>query len=204
MSNDEFNDLIEMPDGTYRIITKPSITHTSRQALYRPTDRKVKKTPSAMDRVLEVLRDGGSITDACNAVNIKPSTLRYWRINDKQFDVACQDAMDCYTDILEKEVYHRALNGVQQEVFHDGEQVGTKTIHDNNLLVKALSARRPDLWGTSNKKLEVSGSINSQTTLITIDFTKSLEELAKYGHSELTSQYKNMLENDRKLLENKK
>src|SRR5208282_5319848 len=153
-----YDDLIAMPDGSYRQVTKPSIQHTARQQLYVPTDRKIKKTKQAMETVIKVLQQGGSITDACNSVDIKPSTLRYWRINDSQFDIACKDAYDAYSDVVESVANDRAVNGMKQEVYHDGEIVGTKTLFDNTLLTNVLRARKPDTWGTRTNKVDINAS----------------------------------------------
>lgn len=199
---DNYDDLIEMPDGSYRTADHKSIQHTQRHALYKPRDRKVKKTKEAMDTVLRILKSGGSITDACQAVNISHAALRYWRINDNMFDEACREAFDMRTDEIETIFYDRAINGVQQEVYHDGEMVGTKTIHDNGLLTKALVARRPEVWANQTRKVEITGKDGGDIKVVTIDLNKAVEELAKYNHSYLTSEFVAMLEADRKLKEN--
>ena len=199
-----YDDLIEMPDGTYRAQTENAIVRTGRATLYKPVGRATKKTSAAMSKVIEVLAKGGSITDASKVIDISPSTLSNWRKIDAEFDTACKEACDVFTDKIEDVFYDRVLNGTEQKIYDDtGNIVQTRIVHDNTLLVKALAARRPETWGNQTRKVEISGKDGGAINVVTIDLNKAAEEIAKYQHSFLATEYSALLDHDRKLREDK-
>jgi len=205
---DEDTELIQHPDGYY--IRKPksqpfTITQTSRQQNYIEPDRKIKKTRKAMDTIIQALSRGKSITAACNLVGITPSTLRYWRKNDEKFHIACSDAFDVETDNQETELNERITRGTRTEHYGpDGELKETRYAQNDTLLLRSLERRRPEAWNrNTNNRVEITGRNGGPLTSVNIDFNLSVVELAKLGHVPLACEYMNMLDNERKLLEDK-
>jgi len=199
MAPDSLTELIEQPDGTYRAteratsISQFGIVETCTQEAYVP-DRSIKKTRTRMDLILERLKSGSSIGAACQAADIKPSTLRYWRKNDKEFDQACKDAWEMGTGVYEEEIFSRALNGTVEDVYHQGMVVGQKVVHHDTLALRTVERRAPEDWGKTTQRVELTGKDGGPLRVATLDLTKSIEELAELGHSFLTEEYRALLE----------
>lgn len=193
-NNDTETEMVEMPDGTWQ--PKPigfTITETCTQEIYINPSRVVKKTRGAMDLVLQKLSAGSSITVACAAVNIKPSTLRYWRKNDEEFDQACKDAWEEGTGVYEETAFDRGKNGTVKDVYHKGEIVGEEIVHHDTLLLRTLERRAPEDWGKASR-VELTGANGGPLRVQTLDLTKAAEELSKHGHSYLIEEYRALLE----------
>jgi hypothetical protein len=147
-----------------------------------------------MDLILEKLKYGSSITAACQAADIKPSTLRYWRKNDPDYDQACKDAWEEGTGVYEEEAFSRGKDGTVADVYHQGMIVGQKVEHHDTLLLRSLERRAPEEWGKATQKVELTGKDGGPLRVMTLDLTKSAEELAELGHSYLTEEYRALLE----------
>ena len=198
MIDDIANELIEQEDGTYRVVPRVtpdfSILETNTQEAYIAPDRSIKKTRGRMDLILERLKRGSSITAACTAADIKPSTLRYWRKNDEKFDQACKDAWEEGTAVYEEEAFDRGKNGTVADVYHQGIVVGQKIEHHDPLLLRTLERRAPEDWGRATQRVELTGKDGGPLRVMTLDLSKSEEELAQLGHSYLTEEYRAALE----------
>ena len=101
---------------------------------------------------LRALSSGTSVTDACKASGIQWNTLYRWRRTDPGFRSAWDDAAragdDAKATEFEAELRRRALLGIDEPVFHAGEQVATRKRYSDPLLMFALRElrhrRRPD------------------------------------------------------------
>ncbi len=195
IDDDPYENLVEMPDGTYRVPpAQPSITHNSNNELYNPPDRKIKKSPKRMQIIIQAFSEGKSVGAACQLADIKPSTLRYWRIQDKNFDQACKDAWVQGTGILEDVAFDRGRNGTEADVYHQGMIVGTKIEHHDTLLLRTLESRAPESWGRATQRMELTGANGGPLKVVTLDLSKSEQELSQLGHSFLIEEYRALLE----------
>ena len=195
MSNNPYDDLIEQPDGTFSAgPVKRTVEPFGRNKPYRPKVQG-KKTQHNMETLLSVLKETGSPVQACEAIDIKPSTLKYWRQQDRVFDEACLDAHKQSTTRLETSVLDRAANGWEEPKYHEGIEVGAIRKYDNGLSLKVLERVRPEEYGPPKvEKLEITGANGGPVRMVTIDVKASLQELMQLGHSRLTEEYKALLE----------
>jgi transposase-like protein len=205
---DENTELIKHPDGYYikrqkgsSFSIRPIQTLASRE--YKEPDRHVKKTKQIMKDILECLARGKTISATCDKVGITSTTLRYWRKNDEKFNQACIDAIDVETDNQEAELQERVFRGTRKEVYNgDGELERTEYQQNDQLLLRSLSARRPEKWKqAASGNVNVLNNVGNALTNISIDLNLSTQELSKLGHVELATQYMNMLDNERKVRE---
>ena len=81
---------------------------------------------------------------------------------DPGFHELAQDAMEEWADCLEQEAVRRAVEGVEEPVFHQGEVVGFVTKYSDALLGKLLTGRRPEIFGN---KTEVTGAQGGPLTI---------------------------------------
>lgn len=73
-----------------------------------------------------------------------------------------EDAMLAHADVLEAECIRRAFKGVEQDVWYQGEKVGTKIVYSDQLLLAALKARHPAY--ADKQKIDMSSSDGSMAT----------------------------------------
>jgi hypothetical protein len=206
-SNKEDMELIPHPDGYYikhqtgvKFSTRPS--QTLKHYEYVEPNKLIKKNRKTMNEIIAHLSNGRSITGTCNAVGITASTLRNWRQSDEGFNQACIDAIDVETDNQEVEVQERIFRGTRTETYNsDGELERTVYAQNDQLLLRSLAARRPEKWKQVQNTTNIALSNRNSLTKININFDLSAQELSKFGHVQLASEYMTMLENERKSLE---
>jgi len=104
-------------------------------------------TQKKEDTFLSVLRNGLSITAACQQAGLTRSLVYVWRKEDAEFAAAWDDAVEMGIDRLEDEAYRRAHDGVQKPVFHQGEICGHIREFSDTLLIFTLKAKRRARYG---------------------------------------------------------
>ncbi len=122
-------------------------------------------TPARYDIVLDVLRATGQFNSAADRAGIPISALKRWRENDTSFDARCEQAREAYADTLEREADRRAVQGVEREVFHRGEIIGTKVEYSDPLLMFRLKALRPGVYRENNKIEINSVNVTGETSV---------------------------------------
>jgi hypothetical protein len=90
--------------------------------------RTTNPTPKKGERLLAVLRVGGTVMAACQAERIHRSTYYAWRAADPEFAAQADDAIESGTDELEEIARQRAITG------------------SDTLLIFLLKARRPEKY----------------------------------------------------------
>ncbi len=119
------------------------------------TDRRSTRTPWR-GVFLDNLAEGATVRAAAQQAGVARSTVYAHRAADAEFAEAWDDAYEAGNDQLEDEAHRRAVEGVDEPVFHRGEIVGHVTKYSDQLLMFLLRGRRPDRYGTSRSRVEVS------------------------------------------------
>lgn len=106
------------------------------------------RTPIAADTVLAALAAGHSPSKAALAAGIELRELRRWQAEDVRFAERMADALDQGTDLLEDEVFRRAVTGIETPIVNrkTGEIEGYSTKYSDTLLLRLLGARHPSRW----------------------------------------------------------
>lgn len=105
-----------------------------------------------------------SIRVACKAAGIARGTYSMWRETDPEFLALYEDAFEDGTDTIEDEATRRAVTGVTQDVYHQGEVCGQKQVYSDQLMTFMLRGRRPSLYGDAAVNLQVNNNNAVQTT----------------------------------------
>ncbi len=100
-------------------------------------------TPHRRKRFLQVLADTCNVTTACAAAKLSRSQVYGLRGRDPGFRQAMEEAIEAAADTLEAEARRRAVDGVEQPVFFQGEQCGASRRYSDSLLMFLLKAHRP-------------------------------------------------------------
>lgn len=103
---------------------------------------------------LAALQDGGIVSRAAAAAGCTVAQVASYRKSSPEFDAAFLEALEGAIDALEAEARRRALEGVAEPVYWQGEVVGTTQRYSDGLLQFLLKGRRRHVYGD---KQEISG-----------------------------------------------
>lgn len=135
---------------------------TSRTAKTRTT-AKPKPRRDWKPAWLEAFRETGLVTRACERAKVGRRTV-YDARKDEEF-AAAWDAIEAeITEVMEREAFRRAVEGVTEPVVSAGKHVADVQKYSDTLLIFMLKARKPEVY-RENVKVEHSGKIDSKTTV---------------------------------------
>ena len=86
----------------------------------------------------------GTVHRACEAALVNRRLVYYWIEHDKHFAAQFERAREIATDLLEEEARRRALKGVEEPVFYQGEVVGHVQKYSDILIMMLLNGHRPE------------------------------------------------------------
>lgn len=102
------------------------------------------------------------VTEACKRTGLARSTVYRQRQADEEFALAWADIEERTTEAMEAEARRRGMEGYEQPVFHQGEEVGRIRKYSDTLLIFMLKARKPDVYRDINVrhtgKVDVGGA----------------------------------------------
>ena len=97
-------------------------------------------------RFLDLLTAGVTVIKAAEISGVARQTLYRWREADTEFAAQWAQAYTDGTDALADEAHRRALQGVAEPVFYQGQQIGTVQRYSDTLLMFLLKARDPERY----------------------------------------------------------
>jgi transposase-like protein len=95
---------------------------------------------------LSLLGQGHMLTHVRTVLGINRLTIYRWRRDDPGFTQAYADAMEAGTDVIEQEVWRRAVEGYDRPVFQGGKMVGLERVYSDRLAILLLRGRRPEVY----------------------------------------------------------
>ena len=95
------------------------------------------------DEFLETLRRTGMVTSACAQVGIARQTAYDRRKRDEEFAREWGDVLARAVEVMERELFRRAVVGVSRPVFQQGRKVGEIREYSDNLLMFMLKKWEP-------------------------------------------------------------
>jgi len=101
------------------------------------------------------LKTAGNVRDACRAVGLSNTSAYRLRRRDRQFAREWDAALAQSATALEAVAYARAVEGVEEPVFHGGQQIGTKRKRSDALLRLLLQGASPEKYGRAGKQPSV-------------------------------------------------
>lgn len=106
---------------------------------------------------LNTLAATGSVVKARAAVRTSKATIDRIREADPEFAAAEDEARDEHADMLEQELYRRAVEGEQTAMFDkENKLTGYKITKSDTLLIFALKGAKPDKYA-DRQKTEIAG-----------------------------------------------
>lgn len=95
---------------------------------------------------ITALASVGNVTEACKLASISRDTVYHHRKSDPSFAKKWADAEQQAADILEKEAWRRATEGVAETQFYKGEPCGSIQRYSDRLLEFLLRGARPEKY----------------------------------------------------------
>lgn len=109
----------------------------------RTSNRPSKKTPEFCTRFLEALqRNDGFVSMTCMELNVAHKTVYNWKHEDADFCAAWDAVIQNSLDVLEREGYRRAHQGQEEDVWYQGQIVGSKVNKSDALLMWYINNKR--------------------------------------------------------------
>lgn len=112
----------------------------------RPTRQATRATEPEASAFLAGLAAGLSATGAARQAKISRQRAYEWRQADPEFAARWAVAYSAGTELYEDETRRRALLGVEEPVWYQGQQVGTKRVPSDRLMELVLKARAPEKY----------------------------------------------------------
>jgi hypothetical protein len=127
------------------------------------------RTPENGQRFFAALREfHGYVTKAAQSVGLSRTALYAWRDEDEAFRDMWLEVVDETTEELELEAWRRAHDGVDKDIFYQGEKIATETNYSDALLMFTIKSRKPEQY-RDNSKVEL-GGIGGQPLVIEVEF----------------------------------
>lgn len=135
-----------------KIPSKPSPKKTRAKTAARVTSTAATRRRDWKPLFLDALARRGNVSDAAKAAGIHRDTANEHRKSDAEFAARWKDALDQAADVLEREAFRRAVDGVLKPVFGSGGtgvgtvEVGQERVYSDTLLIFLLKGARPEKY----------------------------------------------------------
>ncbi|MDG6078339.1 hypothetical protein E3U23_03930 [Erythrobacter litoralis] len=138
-----------MPDTDPDTQTDPRPALTDFAPVPRQRMRRGGWSAQRQRRFIELLAETGSVRAACRRMGVGEHHIYKLRRHPEAdgFRKAWEAALDCGIARIEDVAMDRALNGVEEPVYHRGELVGTRRVYNDRLLMFLLRNRAADRFG---------------------------------------------------------
>lgn len=103
-------------------------------------------------KFLEAFRRHKSITHACRAAHLDPSTVYKWRKESESFADKWDEIYNEITDLIETSAVNRAADGWEEPVFYQGAICGTVRKYSDVLQIFMLKKRKAEVYGDKPEK----------------------------------------------------
>ena len=135
----------------------------------------------------------GTIAAAAREAGIAYRTVMRKRQKDPAFAEQMRVAQEMHTQALEREMYRRAVEGIEEPIMFRGEVVEKVRRYSDQLLMFALRARRPDVYRESanNVNVAVDGRVQFSQPITVVPDADRRAEVAKILQDALGEERKN-------------
>ena len=128
---------------------------------------------------IERLKATGNVTLAASGAGVSRQQAYRTRNRNKTFRRQWDEALEQAVDLLDGEARRRAMVGVEEPVFYQGQEVGAVRKYSDPLLMFLLKAHRPHLY-RDNAKVEHSGGMDvTGDRKVTFEFVRPAEQQAR-------------------------
>lgn len=132
----------------------------------------LKLNAKRMNDFLEALETGAFVKDACRMIGMSEQGVykakRLDEIFAEKWDAAIDKGIVHRREMIEAEIKRRAVDGVEEPIFHKGMRIDTVKRFSDALLIFWAKAVDPDKYRENSQKLEHTGP-GGQPLNMTVD-----------------------------------
>lgn len=125
-------------------------------------------TPDQRAKYVDALLRTGLETTSAREAGVNMAKVRKEFELDESFKEECEEILEICADNLEAEARRRAVEGVAKGIYYRGDHIADETVYSDALLIKLLTARRPEVFGD---KREITGAAGAPIQIVIQDFT---------------------------------
>lgn len=100
-----------------------------------------------------------SISRAARAAGVSPTTVTNARKKDPAFEAKFQEAFAVATDRILEAAWERGVEGVEETIFFQGEEVGTRIVYDSKLLEMLAKGLSPEVFDSRFKVAQIGARV---------------------------------------------
>ena len=134
------------------------------------------RAPEKRAKFLQELAETCNVGESCSRVGIGRQTAYDWRDADPSFKADWDAALERGAIVLEDEAKRRAVQGVEEPVFHRGEICGKVRKYSDTLLIFLMKGAMPDKY-KERQATEVTGKDGGPIQMSHEDDDKRIAEL---------------------------
>lgn len=108
---------------------------------------------------LETLIETGLPLTAAHRIGVPKRIVNSTRDIDPEFDEAYNDALELFAERVEEELIRRAMYGVQEDIFKDGEIVGQVTKYSDALMTLLIKTKNPKYNEKKQTDVTITGGV---------------------------------------------
>lgn len=113
------------------------------------------------DTFLESVRRTGLVAKSAKAAGTNSRRIKTECESDKEFAAEMQESLVIYAETVQEELHRRAMDGVEETVYFQGQECGTKINYSDALLTTLVKAKSPEF----REKLSVDTTIHGGVLL---------------------------------------
>lgn len=132
-------------------------------------------------KFLLLIQNTGMLQRSARQAGVSPSTVRSHLKTDPTFKAAYEEARQDYIEQVEREAHRRAIDGWDEEVYQQGEYVGTVRKFDSRILELMLKRYVPEY----KEKYEVQHSVAPGTLAVPTQASERDWESRYAGEAEI-------------------
>lgn len=103
---------------------------------------------------LEALAERGNVSQAARLAGVPRWRFYELRKEDAEFSREWHEALRISEDLLEAEAVRRAVEGIEEPYYYQGEQRGMSRKYSDTLLMFLLKSRHPERFGAGASSLD--------------------------------------------------
>lgn len=121
----------------------------------------------------------GTVLHAAEMAKISREMHRLWLQNDPEYAAAFEEAKAMFAERLEREALRRAVEGVEEPIYQNGQLVGTRLRHSDKLLELLLKGHLPSRYRERQDVHITSDPVTVRLQMLNPDDLQRLAELAQ-------------------------
>lgn len=119
-------------------------------------------SPVKIKKFLKELERTGNFKASCAAIDVVPATVYVAMRRDKQFADAVTIAREKVGYDIELELRRRAIEGVEEQIFHQGEPIGVRMKYSDRLL-ELLAKGNIEKYGKLENNFGIEINVNQDS-----------------------------------------